>query len=127
MGIHVKKPSGSASSQSSPGFQSASQKRPKLVSKKSKYDQHLKKLNKFLDDQLDKNQDIYDSFSDSQKGKVKGYKDSMHSKHDNSNKKSSYDEFYTLSKDKDTGKSTLEEDAENFEKYYHKKKQNNKK
>lgn len=127
MGIHVKKPSSASNSASSLNFQTGTQKRPKLVSKKSKYDQHLKKLNKFLDDQLDKNQGVYDSFSESQKGKVKGYKDSMHNQHTKDVNKSSYDEFYDVSKENSQGKSTLEEDAENFEKYYHKKKQNNKK
>lgn len=95
---------------------------PKLVSKKSKYDKHLNRLNKFLDDALDSKQDVYDSFGGSQKGKVKGYKDSMHSKSD---KDSAFDEFYKASNKKDS--ESVEEVSDKFEHYYSKKKQNNKK
>ena len=106
--------------------QGTSQKvKPKLVSKKSKYDKHLQKLNKFLDDALDSKQDVYDSFGGSQKGKSKGYKDSMHNT--SADKDSAFDEFYKASDKEDS--STPEEESDKFEHYYKQndKKQNNKK
>ena len=92
--------------------------------KKSKYDEHLSKLNSFLDETLDKKKGVFDSFKTSQKGRVGTYDDTLARKKEGVPKKDSeFGDFYTASSSDKTGTSTTSEDeAEKFEEYYKNKK-----
>ena len=90
----------------------------KRTSKKSNYDHHLNKLNKFLDSTLEKKSSVFDSFSGSQKGRVKNYKDTMTS---GTTKQSAEDNFYKASSKADTN--SIKKQGEDFEDYYKKKKE----
>lgn len=121
MGIPVSK-KGKDDKKNQPGSSGVSsqntQQRPNLVSKKSKYDRHLKKLNKFLDDAMNKKQEVFDSFGGANKG--------TKSKSQGSTKKSkkSFDEFYDASQNSSSKQEdTIEKETQEFEEYYKKKKE----
>lgn len=84
------------------------------------YDDHLNKLNKFIDSKIKKSSDVFDEFKQTHKGK-EGHK-SATIKGDEE-----FDEFYTKSSSSDLNvKKSLEEEAENFEEYYKTKKRKEK-
>lgn len=94
---------------------------------KSDYDSHFKKLNKFIDSTLNSSNEVFDSFKDSGKGRVKGYQDTLlKNKKSLDVSKEDFDDFYKNSKSssKADSKKTLEKEAEEFEKYYKKRKIN---
>ena len=120
--------------QSSSSFGSKSSNIPSLVggsSKKSKYDEHLNKLNKFLDENIDKKSQVFDSFKNSQKGRVDKYEDTLAKKRgvnlldsskEDAKNYSDFDDFYKASKNNSlSGSTTIEDEAEKFEEYYKKK------
>lgn len=92
------------------------------------YDEHLKKLNKFVDETINKKSDVFSNFGSMDKGKVEDYDDTLIKKpkiRDIS--KEEFDDFYTkstnLSGDLSEEKS-LEKEAEDFEDFYKKKSDN---
>ncbi len=95
---------------------------------KSRYDNHLSRLNKFIDDALNKKSEIFDHFKSDGKGKVEGYDDTLikgTKKRPANMSKEEFDEFYkksnsTSSNSKDP--QNIEKEAEEFEKYYKDKK-----
>lgn len=92
---------------------------------KSRYDDHLKKLNKFLDSTID-NDGVFKNFDSVDKGKVEGYEDTLikRKKSNNDLSKEDFDEFYSssTSDSKLDSVKTMEEEAEDFENYYKDKK-----
>lgn len=103
---------------------------------KSKYDEHLAKLNSFLDDTLDKKKSVFDSFKTSQKGRVETYNDTL-AKPKGSNLKKESEEFSDFYKASESPKKSLpsgttltpttsEDEADKFEEYYKKKKESKK-
>lgn len=93
------------------------------AAKKSKYDDHLKRLNDFIDETLDKRNKVFGSFKDSHKGKAKGYEDTLIRRDSNKGKDSDFDSFYDSTKKSNSNKdeiktSNIEKDAEEFEKYH---------
>ena len=106
------------------------------IKSKSSYDDHLRRLNDFVDHTLDNRKEVFDNFSsDDNKGKVDDFMDTLAKKPKVAGKtisKEDLDEFYESSSKLGTGKGlSLEEEAEKFEEFYRKKteaeKQNNKK
>lgn len=99
---------------------------------KSKYENHLEKLNNFIDNQIKKGEKIFGNFNSSKddisekqnlnkdKDKNKFFKSERKSNIDVEN----FDEIYSISKDinRDLAFDTLEKEAENFEQYYKSKK-----
>jgi len=90
---------------------------------KSKYDRHLTKLNDFIDEKINGSNDMFNNFdNDNQKGKVKGYKDTLLNKKKKVSK-NDFDEFYSSSKNALKNQpENLEKDAEAFEKFHKNKK-----
>lgn len=86
--------------------------------KKSRYDDHLNKLNTFIDDTLDKRKNVFSSFKEKNRGKTKSYDDTLIKKKTASKKDSSFDEFYEKSSEPLKTTSSLEQEAEAFEKYH---------
>ncbi len=95
----------------------------KSNNKKTGYDRNLNKLNSFIDETLNKGNDVFDSFGSSSKGKNKNYEDTL-IKNTKPKKKVSQ-EFSLKSKgsglglDKDDA--SIEREAEEFENYFKKK------
>ncbi len=139
LGIKVPTQPGSSSTNDYYGSSVASSKtpisqRPQLTSgnQKSKYDEHLAKLNTFLDDTLDKKTSVFDSFKTSQKGRVEKYDDTLAKPKGNSSAKkdAEFDDFYKASsstKSIDINDTTSENEADKFEQYYKNKKESSKK
>ena len=139
LGIKVPTHTGSSSTNDYYGSSVASSKtpisqRPQLTSgnQKSKYDEHLAKLNTFLDDTLDKKTSVFDSFKTSQKGRVEKYDDTLAKPKGNSSAKkdAEFDDFYKASssnKSIDVNDTTSENEADKFEQYYKNKKESSKK
>jgi hypothetical protein len=100
---------------------------PKLVGsnndKKSKYDEHLSKLNSFLDETLDKKKGVFDSFKPTQKGRVESYEDTLaRSRKGTIKKDQDFDDFYKASSSNKSSSSS-EDEADKFEQYYKNKKE----
>jgi hypothetical protein len=109
--------SNSGFTSSKTGLNSTSTATNTTTTKKSKYDLHLKRLNSFLDSALEKDSEVFDSFKESQKGRVKNYKDSMaHPK--GFDETDETDEFYQASR----LSSNIKKEGEEFEEYYKNKK-----
>lgn len=89
----------------------------KREDKSKKYDDHLKKLNSFIDDTIDRRKNVFEGFASSGKGKVKNYDDTLNKKND--------DEFYKAKKSVNNS-NDIKSEAEDFEEF-HKKKQSDKK
>ena len=107
----------------------------KVSAKKTGYDRNLKKLHNFIDDTLTKDDDVFDTFGSTGKGKVEGFEDTLAKKNKSKKKNSSFVEFSNDSKNlggvknsKDSN--SIEKEAEEFENYFKekdKKKTTNKK
>lgn len=85
---------------------------------KGSYEDHLNKLNKFIDSTMKKGGDVFDNFDKTNKGKVKGYEDTMLNKKSGTMSKQDYDDFYNKTS---TDSGSLEKESEQFEKYYKEK------
>jgi len=98
--------------------------------KKTSYNDHYKKLNSFLDKTIEGKSGVFKDFDKSNKGKVKGYDDTLIKQNKKTDiSKEDFDDFYSSSKNSTSLKDSksLEKQAEDFEEYHSKKKQNNKK
>lgn len=84
---------------------------------KGKKDDHLKRLNSFIDDTLDKRKKVFNNFNEKGKGKTRDYEDTLLNKKDEE-----FDEFYEKKEDKSKSSKNLKEDAEDFENYHKSKK-----
>ncbi|MFW6286156.1 MAG: hypothetical protein ACOC16_03465 [Nanoarchaeota archaeon] len=98
--------------------------------KKSNYDSHLRKINNFIDNKINKNNDVFSKFENKNKGKVKGYEDTLiKPKNTKVNiKDQSFDAFYSNFDNNTiryTNKESVQKEAESFEKYYKSKKEDN--
>lgn len=97
------------------------------TSKKSSYDEHLSKLKNFVDHTLDNRKDVFDSFSSTGKGKVKGYDDTLVKRNQKIKDSDEFDSVYESKKE--NKKADLQDESvdfkkqvEDFEEYYSKKK-----
>lgn len=100
---------------------------PNLVGgkgQKSKYDEHLQKLNSFLDETLNKKKNVFDSFKKSQKGRVDKYEDTLaKGKVDGSKleikKQDDFGDFYKASSNNSKlNSNSIEDEADKFEEFY---------
>ena len=92
---------------------------------KTKYDSHLSKLNRFIDDTLKSGQSVFDKFDKVDKGKVNKYDDTLLKKRKNVKySKEDFDDFHSKSNasGKSSPKKSLEDEAQDFEKFYKEKK-----
>jgi hypothetical protein len=93
---------------------------------KSSYDNHLNKLNKFIDDTISEGNELFDNFDGVDKGKVKDYDDTLLTKKaGKSVSKEEFDEFYGKSKNSslsNNNRKSVEDEAADFEKFYKNKK-----
>ena len=94
--------------------------------RKKAYDEHLKKLNRFIDDTMDKRTKVFKNFEESSKGKTEKYNDTMIRKKSALPTKRK-DVFYEKSVEPVKTKPELIREAEKFEDYYKKKKEKDKK
>ncbi|MDA3856366.1 MAG: hypothetical protein PF569_08975 [Candidatus Woesearchaeota archaeon] len=96
--------------------------------KSSKYDDHLNKLNKFVDSKVGNSKGLFDKFNDSSKGKHEKYDDTLVKKNKGAKlTKEEYDEFYEKNSSKvgdgsAVSKASLKDEADSFENYYKEKK-----
>lgn len=93
--------------------------------KSGNYDDHLKKLNKFIDSKVGNSKGLFDRFNDSSKGKHEGYDDTLVKRNKGAKvSKEEYDEFYEKSASMPTiSKNSLKDEADSFENYYKEKKE----
>lgn len=99
----------------------------KKVDTKTGYDRNLRKLNSFIDESLNKGDDVFGKFDSVDKGKVKNYEDTLIKKKADSGKKDSRKKFQEFSMSKSSsGKlndvNSIEMQAEEFENYFKDKK-----
>jgi hypothetical protein len=88
--------------------------------KKTGYDRNLKKINSFIDDTLNKGNDVFDSFGSSSKGKTKGYEDTLLT----GTKPKKNSQEFSLNKNNGVAKvntESIEKEAEEFENYFKEK------
>ncbi len=107
------------------GSSNVSQDNKQSVKPKTKYDSHLSKLNKFIDDTLKSGQGVFDKFDKVDKGKVDKYEDTLLKRRkDAKYSQDDFDDFYSKSKasGKSSPKKSLEDEAQDFEKFYKDKK-----
>ena len=123
------KPLGKSPVRFTTGSGDVSQDNKQEIKPKTKYDSHLNKLNKFIDNTLKSGQGVFDKFDKVDKGKVDKYEDTLLKKRkDVKYSQDNFDDFYSKSKTskRSSTKKSLEDEAQDFEKFYKERKSGNK-
>ncbi len=88
------------------------------------YDERLKKLNKFVDETINKKNDVFKNFDNSHRGKVEEYEDTLiKGKRPIDISKEEFDDFYKNSANKNDSELNVEKEADAFEQYHKNKEQ----